>query len=76
MTDLLNGYPEDGEPVMADTEINDTGTVRALTLTQMALVLALKVIDSIMSKDYDPEQADQDLRDLNVLREELGMEKD
>ena len=76
MTDLFNGYPEDGEPVMADTEINDTGTARSLTLTQMALVLALKVLDGIMSKDYDPEQADQDLRDLNALREELGMEKD
>ena len=62
---------------MTNFETNDTGTIRSLNLTQMALVLALKVIDAVMSTDeYDPDQAQQDLRDLNALRKELDMEAD
>jgi hypothetical protein len=60
-----------------DFETNDTGTIRSLNMTQMALVLALKVLDS--EGDATPEAIEQranDIGDLNTFRKELNMEKD
>ena len=62
-----------------DFEVNETGTVRVLNLNQMALVLALKVIDATMKESCthdEMDQAQQDLRDLNELRRELGVESE
>ena len=57
-------------------EVNESGTVKNWSLTHMALVKALKVLDALTSADYDAEQTASDLRDLNELRAELGMSAD
>ena len=63
-----------------DFEVNDTGTVRKLNLTQMALIKALMIIDALEAShpygeiDAAMAQAESDLEDLTMLRAELGLQ--
>lgn len=65
---MIDRARKDRRAEMRDVEIADSGTIRKLNLTHMALILALKIVDG-------SDQAELDGADLDTLRVELGMER-